>query len=91
MRVAIVIKYWVDTQLDDLDDEIILQLYNFIEKLSDLDNHKKIADYLRQRLITKVLPSFPFFFLLLNLEQTKERQEKINLWFQDSKSHIVCH
>lgn len=66
LRVSIVLKHWVENQLDDFDEDLILNLRDFIRSLSNQEGLKKVADTLHNYL----------------LDQIDKRVARTILWFQ---------
>jgi len=52
-RVAVVIKHWVETQFYDFDDDLIKELFRFVEKTLYNAGHTAMATALHDRLSNK--------------------------------------
>jgi hypothetical protein len=52
-RVAVVIKHWVETQFYDFDDDLIKELFRFVEKTLYNAGHTAMASALYDRLTNK--------------------------------------
>eukprot|EP01094_Clydonella_sp_ATCC50884_P020725 TRINITY_DN4364_c0_g1_i1.p1 TRINITY_DN4364_c0_g1~~TRINITY_DN4364_c0_g1_i1.p1 ORF type:complete len:880 (-),score=376.47 TRINITY_DN4364_c0_g1_i1:260-2899(-) len=53
-RVAVVIKHWVETQFYDFDDDLIKELFRFVDKTLFNAGHTAMAQALHEKLQTKV-------------------------------------
>jgi len=67
LRVAIVLKYWVENQVDDFDDELVLYLQQFIGYLCTQEASAKTAEALLKLLEDKI----------------RDREMSTILWFQE--------
>jgi hypothetical protein len=67
LRVSIVLKHWVETQLDDFDEDLIIQLRDFINNLAKQESLKRVAESLGNYLA----------------DQIEKRAAKLNFWFQN--------
>ena len=66
LRVSIVLKYWVENQLDDFDEDLVIQLKEFIQRLSNQEKLRTVAETLKNYL----------------QEQIDKRAARTILWFQ---------
>eukprot|EP01114_Cavostelium_apophysatum_P015112 TRINITY_DN4053_c0_g1_i1.p1 TRINITY_DN4053_c0_g1~~TRINITY_DN4053_c0_g1_i1.p1 ORF type:complete len:816 (+),score=199.17 TRINITY_DN4053_c0_g1_i1:322-2448(+) len=72
-RVMVVLKYWVENQLDDFDDDLVLTVQDFISKLAQVEGLKKMADALQRYLQEKIV----------------ERSARTTLWFQEPMPYQI--
>lgn len=61
LRVAVVIKYWVDTQFYDFDENLIVSMEQFCNQLSN-DGFTDMSKRLMEQIQTKVCPFIFFLF-----------------------------
>jgi hypothetical protein len=54
LRVAVVVKYWVENQFKDFNDTLISKLYEFYDKRLGVDGHENLAKLLHKELDKKV-------------------------------------
>lgn len=54
LRVAVVLKYWVETQMNDFDSDLIAKLTQFVNETMHKDGYDKMAKSLNKILQKKV-------------------------------------
>jgi len=73
LRVAIVLKYWVETQTDDFDEDLMNNLQDFMRKMAQNSGLAKIAATL----------------LTFLQEKVHEREQSTILWFQEPERVVI--
>jgi len=72
-RVIVILKHWVENQLDDLDDDLILNVDQFISELESQEQFSKLANSLKNYLEEKI----------------QMRSARLSLWFQEPAPYNI--
>jgi hypothetical protein len=73
LLICIVLKHWIETQIDDFDDDLLIQVRHFINLLSTQEKVKSVAINLQKYL----------------QDQVEERNLRTQLWFQEPEIILV--
>lgn len=71
LRLSIVLKHWVETQLDDFDEDLVEVLREFITSLAHQDALKKVAESLNNYLADQVNDQLLLFCTYMLIDRKK--------------------
>ncbi len=54
------LKYWLEKKIEDFDEDLLNEIYSFVNGKLKEDGHIDMANALHNLLDSKVLPFFPF-------------------------------